>query len=754
MKIYDELLIFIETFSKASFFSNSYYKFVYLPKFSSHISENQLPTSFSAMCLCDEEYMMDVKARETYFTNKREIFQLINWSMLTEIKVQSELQDKWILYGFNGFLSDQFRGTNENEQKIYLAGVFESFTKMLREGKEVFPISCENQARSLSDHEFDEIVRLKSRLVFHMITSIANCKKQIAKTLFSKQSINTEYFLKTIKINFGIKKLKYFVKQFVKSTGIPSLDVSYNYSRKEKKIFFTFNQTPLQQNYFKTRQKSRVLLEEKKFGKPCEELAMLEKEQKLGVPDISKSWRYFYGKLHIIVCETNEIDYKEESHQIFLDKKPESKAMINCRAQFRKTVNKKIGDNDDELGAGTSMMDYGYNATSSLYESKKKMSIFTFNNSARNPILWIKIDSENEFFHEIHIKYENEAVLLMQLTKEKDAGAVYNLLKALRNFPNLTTVNTLCSLLEIKDGDFNIKLLMIRCLLALSSGGTGWRSLDMLMNILTKNCLESDGSLKPNNFAKYEEYLINRTIIHGIAELKDEKNEDQRFAGIGTIHFLLKLLQENDNQKKKKNEFSDALYKAELIIAILLSNNPKCVFEVLNEIHKSLEEEIAAPSDKYEVLNSVLKHLGNFIEINRLNEKSAKNEDFHLSKTQIYGKISKIMHKLKFLKSKVLVRYFGFKLKYTEKFKLFPSWELLAYALKKLEKFHAGKSFCLSTFEGMLLELVKFIEKAGDKFVIELQTSLSIYNNYQIASLLWEQLTSGISLIAPKIRVI
>ncbi len=406
MKIYEEMLIFVETFSKSNFFSNSFYKLVYLPNLTCHISESEPPLSYSGMCFCDEEYIIDPKSRETYLRNKRAIFQTVCWSMVNEIKVQSELQDKWILYGFNGFLADQFRGANENEQKIYLAEVFESFNKIVKEGKEIFPISCENQTRRLSDHEFDEIVRLKSRLVFHMITSIANCKKQIAKTLFSKQIVNTDYFLKTVKINFGIKKLKYFVKQFVKSTGIPSLEVSYNYSRKEKKIYFTFNQTPLQENYFKTRQKSRILLEEKKFGKPCEELSMLEKEHKLGVPDLSKSWRYFYGKLHIIVCETNEIDYKEESHQINLEKKPESKAMINCRAQFRKTVNKKIGDNDEEIGGGTSIMDYGYNATSSLYESKKKMSIFTFNNSARNPVLWIKIDSENEFFHDIAVKYE------------------------------------------------------------------------------------------------------------------------------------------------------------------------------------------------------------------------------------------------------------------------------------------------------------------------------------------------------------
>lgn len=753
MKIYEEMIIFAENYNKSTYFANSFYKFVYLPHIASHFSENMQPLSFSNMCFCDEEYMIDPNEREIYLRNKREIFQTITWSMVNEIRVQSELQDKWILFGFNSFLADQFRATNENEQKIYIAELFALFNKFVKEGKEIFPISCENNTRNFADHESDEIIRLKSRLIFHMITSLANCKKQIAKILFSKQFINTEYFLKTIKINFGIKKIKYFVKQFIKSTGIPEIEVSYRYARKEKKIYLSFSQSPSQEKYFEMRQKFRVELEEKKFGKPSQELAFLEKEKKLAVPEICKSWRYFYGKLHVIVCETNEIDYKEESHQIFLDKKPESKAMINCRAQFRKTINKRINDNEDELGAGTSIMDYGHNAAaSSLYESKKKMSIFTFNNSARNPMLWIKIDPENEFFHDIHIIYDSEAVLLMQLAKEKDAGAIYNLLKTLRNYCNLTTVNTLCSLLETKDCDINIKLLMIRCLLDLSSENTGWRSLDLLTNILKKNCLESDGSLKPNNFAKYDEYLINKAIIHGISQLKDEKNEEQHLTNPNTVNFLLKLLQENDNQR---NEFTDSFYKSELIRAILQSNHPKCVFDILFEIYRSLEEEITNHSCKYVVLKTVLKFFGKFLENNKLSENFSKKNCHSIKSNQIIiEKIYQIKNKIKILKKFAMVEYFMFKLAFFEKFRNFHSWELIIYALKKLENFRTSKSFILSKFEGMLLEFVKYIEKSGNNYISELQSILNLYNNSRVASLLWEQMTSGFSFISPKIRVI
>ena len=74
-----------------------------------------------------------------------------------------------------------------------------------------------------------------------------------------------------------------------------------------------------------------------------------KKIEKTAAPLYSNTLRYFYGRLNIISCETNEIDYKEEVHQIFMDKKKESKMMVNCRAQFRKTLGKKIGDDDDDM---------------------------------------------------------------------------------------------------------------------------------------------------------------------------------------------------------------------------------------------------------------------------------------------------------------------------------------------------------------------------------------------------------------------
>ena len=96
-----------------------------------------------------------------------------------------------------------------------------------------------------------------------MISSIANCKKTLAKILFQRkeESYSTDKFVKKIKTSFGVKKIKYFVKQFIQSTGVPNLNLSYNYSRKENKLYFTVDQKPLQEDFFKLQNDIRCDLE-------------------------------------------------------------------------------------------------------------------------------------------------------------------------------------------------------------------------------------------------------------------------------------------------------------------------------------------------------------------------------------------------------------------------------------------------------------------------------------------------------------
>jgi hypothetical protein len=80
---------------------------------------------------------------------------------------------------------------------------------------------------------------------------------------------------------------------------------------------------------------------------------------------------------------------------------------------------------------------------------------------------------------------------------------------------------------NLKDIDNSIKVLIAKWLLKISSPNTGWRGLDLMLNILKKNCLDQDNNtVKYNDFSKENEYLLNLAIIKRIVKVKDQIKSD------------------------------------------------------------------------------------------------------------------------------------------------------------------------------------------------------------------------------------
>ena len=59
---------------------------------------------------------------------------------------------------------------------------------------------------------------------------------------------------------------------------MPEINITYNYSRKEKKIYFSFVQIPLQEKYYQSQFNFRAELELEKLGKRNVDLAVLLNE--------------------------------------------------------------------------------------------------------------------------------------------------------------------------------------------------------------------------------------------------------------------------------------------------------------------------------------------------------------------------------------------------------------------------------------------------------------------------------------------
>ncbi len=108
------------------------------------------------------------------------------------------------------------------------------------------------------------------------------------------------------------------------------------------------NQVPLQQSYFAEVTETRFQLErhfnmESDMQKLVQEISEGQEDKKGMIVNARvKSNRLFYGRTSLVSSETNEIDFKEEIYQVFIEKKTESKISVNCRSKFRKTFQKKL----------------------------------------------------------------------------------------------------------------------------------------------------------------------------------------------------------------------------------------------------------------------------------------------------------------------------------------------------------------------------------------------------------------------------
>lgn len=127
----------------------------------------------------------------------------------------------------------------------------------------------------------------------------------------------------------------------------------------------------------------------------------------------------------MFICETNEIDYKEENHNITIECKEENKILVHCRGKFRKTAQKKVTEFDEDLNSVKE---------SSVHSSNlKKTQLFQMNNLSRNPTLWVKFDPENEYLQSNQIEMP-ENILLLHILKEKNGSVMFKLLDTLMNY--------------------------------------------------------------------------------------------------------------------------------------------------------------------------------------------------------------------------------------------------------------------------------------------------------------------------------
>lgn len=228
--------------------------------------------------------------------------------------------------------------------------------------------------------------------------------------------------------------------------------------------------------------------------------------------------------------------------------------------------------------------------------------------------------------------------------------------------------------------DINLKTYIAKLLLRFCQLGAGWRGFDILYTNLKVQSFESEQAnslLRPNDFTNQQDYRLKLVTIKHMVQIQNENAGDQKYYQSNLSQLLLKFLSQNDNSS---NYYSDQHYVHTLLKSIFKLEVTTLLPEILQEIIKSLNAEIANQHSHYQITLTVLQRLPNFLFINNVSSESIGS----MYGVTTIGYLKRIRSKLKYLLQSytpyLQAAYFRFKLHFKEVFRGLDFQRLLVYA--------------------------------------------------------------------------
>lgn len=354
---------------------------------------NKLFTSFTfspflKIVLLDEAFI-PAYPQPCYHTLTFGIRQLLvhlNAVVVKHFLMESSLQDYWILHAMPFLIVE--------EDKELRKKVMDS----IRTGSDVILSHAEMSVFETQSIHFERKAVLVMWQLARLTHSSEKYPKYILIKLFQdwKQpyppTLPTDFFFKLTKKVFGIKEIKYFNQNFVQSSGCASIRIVDHYSKQDHKLTFEIGQAPLQSEWVYSYSQNRAVADEKgeasrqfmeihKCIKEIDQLTrqrhkqyeesfleqlrsqeMGEKKNQLNqelhqwkqkedlkknerehfkqtygmVPQQLRSSMWFYGKMRITICETNELELKSDEQEIKVEGKGVNKIEVNWTQTLKK----------------------------------------------------------------------------------------------------------------------------------------------------------------------------------------------------------------------------------------------------------------------------------------------------------------------------------------------------------------------------------------------------------------------------------
>ncbi|OMJ84518.1 hypothetical protein SteCoe_14324 [Stentor coeruleus] len=522
----------------------------------------------AGLSILDEKYLINERLHEGIIPLIRELVSSASYNWLECFYRMFSWADYWLIYGLQEYLAWSYIGEilDHNELKFIINREVKNYCSYVEKGLELRPL-CSMFFTNPNDLLMDPVFRLKSGLVFHMISSkVGKLHLQKVLEVFLCPQSTTNEFIKSFKKQYRIS-LKEFAKNWIYGTGAPLLQCKFSYNKRDNTLDFSLDQTPLFQSYL-----------DSSANKQFSSLG----NTNYSVPLRMNMMRFYTGPLSIIIYETDGSEIESFKKDIEVNKE-HFKTQIQCKKKLKKPNNPKRREETEEE---------------------------KFNRQNECPVLWVRVDPDFEILRKVEIAY-NDFMWMEQLKKEKeDVLAQHDAIIAARKSTDYTNVlNLLYEKLEDNKCFYKVRMKAAKSLSAISYPINAYKGLDYLIYYF-KNRHYDKKFLKPNDFSSRDEYFVDKTVLRSIIKVSDMSltyNYSRiRVNSSFVVEFLADVLKSNDNSN---NSYDDSYWRGNLLEILGNTTNPVYISEIFQEMIWNFKIDTTIPSHNYVITSSCLKGL-------------------------------------------------------------------------------------------------------------------------------------------------
>lgn len=188
---------------------------------------------------------------------------------------------------------------------------------------------------------------------------------------------------------------------------------------------------------------------------------------------------------------------------------------------------------------------------------------FNENPARASPVIWLRVDPDNELCMDIHFKQEEDA-WTAQLKGERDAVAQFDSCYGLSSFRSEGAAKSLLAVLADEQLYWRVRAEAANGLAACEGG------LDMLLTYF-RSCYTDGGGktmglVRPNSFSNLANYYVKRAMIRAICGVRAKGSRTlhrpEGSVAVKAAKFLSHMLSTNDNTG---NEYDDDHYVVDLV---------------------------------------------------------------------------------------------------------------------------------------------------------------------------------------------